>query len=230
MSERSVQCPRCPFQFAKLVDAGGYRAYHCPACEWTQATTDERPGNRPADVCGLCDTPIHPLAYPSDHHLYVGSGVVHGGGREYIPVHGSCLNIKTLSEGCPAYENAVRRIGERLVGRDMPHDPPAALVADLAARIDGPSPAELADCPGCDSDELCPPCARCEHLQCSHDGLDLRDCLTLGCDCPTWLSDSDCQHCNGLGSTTVDLDGADGRTVEDDRPCWWCRGSGLRCG
>jgi hypothetical protein len=114
MSERSVKCPVCPFQFARLVDAGGYHAYHCPGCDWSKPTSDTRPGNRPADVCGLCDTAISPLAYPSDHHLYVGPGMVFGGGREHIPVHGSCLEIRSYPEGCPAYENAVRRVTERL--------------------------------------------------------------------------------------------------------------------
>lgn len=92
MSERSVKCPRCTFSFASLVDAGGFRAYQCPTCEWTELTSDRRPGNRPADVCALCDGPID-LAATIDHHLYLGPGWVHGGGREYIPVHHSCLTI-----------------------------------------------------------------------------------------------------------------------------------------
>jgi hypothetical protein len=115
MTERSVKCPVCRFQFARLVDAGGYRAYHCPGCEWSQPTNDRRPGNRPADVCALCDTVISPLTYPSDHHLYVGTGVVHGGGREHIPVHGSCLEILSYPVGCPAYESSIARIKARLV-------------------------------------------------------------------------------------------------------------------
>lgn len=113
--DRSVKCPVCPYQFARLVDAGGYQAYQCPACTWVQSTNDHRPGNRPADVCALCDTAIDPLSSPGDHHLYVGPGVVHGGGREYIPVHGSCLSINSYPEGCPAYENAVARIVSRLL-------------------------------------------------------------------------------------------------------------------
>lgn len=56
-------------------------------------------GNRPADVCALCDRPIegvgqgpHGFAAPgSDHHRYVGPGWVHGGGRECIATHWSCL-------------------------------------------------------------------------------------------------------------------------------------------
>ena len=115
MTERSVQCPICRFEFARLVDAGGYRAYQCTACTWSKATNDTRPGNRPADVCALCDTVISPLSLGSDHHLYVGPGMVFGGGREHIPVHGSCLEIRSYPEGCPAYENAVARITDRLV-------------------------------------------------------------------------------------------------------------------
>ncbi len=88
MSERSVRCPECIFSFARLVDAGGYRAYHCPTCDWCRPTTDTRPGNRPADVCGLCDRPIDLTDH--DHHLYLGPGWVHGGGRENLPIHRSC--------------------------------------------------------------------------------------------------------------------------------------------
>jgi hypothetical protein len=91
MSERSVKCPACPFSFARLVDAGDHHAYHCPTCEWQKPTTDRRPGNRPADVCALCDTPID--LTQRDYHLYLGPGWVHGGGRENIPVHLSCANF-----------------------------------------------------------------------------------------------------------------------------------------
>lgn len=90
MSERSVKCPVCPFSFARLVDAGDYRAYVCPACEWSRATDDRRPGNRPADVCGLCDGPIDLTS--TDYHLYLGPGWVHGGGREHLPIHHTCAN------------------------------------------------------------------------------------------------------------------------------------------
>lgn len=116
MSERSVRCPVCTFAFARLVDAGDHHAYHCTDCDWQQPTTDRRPGNRPADVCALCDTPIDNLSIygGSDHHLFVGPGVVHGGGREYIPVHGSCLTIKSTPEGCPLYESSAARIAARL--------------------------------------------------------------------------------------------------------------------
>jgi len=78
------------------VDAGDRHAYQCPTCEWGKPTTDRRPGNRPADVCALCDQAIDLTT--SDHHLYLGSGWVHGGGRENIPIHASC------SEAMRAYE------------------------------------------------------------------------------------------------------------------------------
>jgi len=115
MAERSVKCPTCPFQFASLVDAGNYHAYLCPDCGWERPTTDRRSANRPADVCSLCDTPISLRGTAADHHLYVGSGWVHGGGREYIPVHISCMHASTYPEGCPAQEIAAARVRERLV-------------------------------------------------------------------------------------------------------------------
>ena len=115
MSERSVKCPTCPFEFAKLVDAGDFRAYRCPRCEWQRTTTDTRSTNRPADVCALCDAPIEDLTVGADHHLYLGSGWVHGGGREYIPVHGSCGRMGHWPEGCPAYDRDSALIRERLV-------------------------------------------------------------------------------------------------------------------
>jgi len=90
VSERSVQCPRCLFSFARLVDAGDFHAYRCPTCDWTRETTDRRPGNRPADVCALCDTAIDLTG--SNHHLYVGPGWIYGGGREYIPIHRLCAD------------------------------------------------------------------------------------------------------------------------------------------
>ena len=96
MSERSVRCPVCPFSFARLVDAADFHAYACPTCDWLKKTADRRPGNRPADVCGLCDRPID-LA-TSDHHLYLGPGWVHGGGREQMPIHRTC------SDAARAYE------------------------------------------------------------------------------------------------------------------------------
>lgn len=49
-------------------------------------------GNRPPDVCALCDRPIDLTAIGNTSlHLYVGAGMVHGGGRELIPVHYGCL-------------------------------------------------------------------------------------------------------------------------------------------
>lgn len=90
MSERSVRCPVCVFSFCRLVDAGDFHAYVCPDCGWQRATADRRPGNRPADVCGLCDRPIDLTT--SDHHLYLGPGWVHGGGREHLPIHRTCAD------------------------------------------------------------------------------------------------------------------------------------------
>lgn len=104
MSERSVKCPVCPFSFCSLIDAGDFRAYVCRSCGWTQPTTDTRPGNRPADVCGLCDRPIVMTITRGDPpyqatvpnygstgaHRYIGPGMVHGGGRENIPIHSFC--------------------------------------------------------------------------------------------------------------------------------------------
>ena len=92
MSERSVRCPECPYSFARLVDAGDFHAYACPTCAWTKPTTDRRPGNRPADVCALCDTAIDLTIQGGweSLHLYVGPGMVHGGGRENIPIHLGC--------------------------------------------------------------------------------------------------------------------------------------------
>ena len=91
-----MKCPHCTFSFARLVDAGGYHAYACPTCDWRQPSTDTRPGNRPADVCALCDRPIDLTT--SDHHLYLGPGWVHGGGREHAPIHVTC------SQAMRAYE------------------------------------------------------------------------------------------------------------------------------
>ena len=92
MSARSARCPECLFSFARLVDAGDHHAYHCPTCDWQRATDNRRPGNRPADVCALCDTAIDLTT--SDHHLYLGPGWVHGGGREHIPVHYLCVSTR----------------------------------------------------------------------------------------------------------------------------------------
>ena len=97
MTERSVRCPVCPYSFARLVDAGNFHAYQCPTCGWTRPTEDQRPGNRPADVCAYCDRPINlTIGGHSGLHLYVGSGRVHGGGRDHIPVHSGCLTFEQL--------------------------------------------------------------------------------------------------------------------------------------
>ena len=97
MTERSVRCWRCAFSFARLIDAGNHHAYHCPTCNWQKPTTDRRPGNRPADVCALCDRPIDlKITGHVGGHLYVGSGWVHGGGREHIPCHDRCLTFERL--------------------------------------------------------------------------------------------------------------------------------------
>jgi len=116
------RCPRCVFSFARLVDAGDFHAYVCPDCEWQRPTSDRRPGNRPADVCALCDRPID--LTERDHHLYLGSGWVHGGGREHIPVHMTCLGagrraqvtdtIWTEDCSCPSAWQQVT--GDHLIG------------------------------------------------------------------------------------------------------------------
>jgi hypothetical protein len=65
----------------------------------------------------------------------------------------------------------------------------------------------------CDCEEPCPPCARCHHAFCRHqgDGWLARDCLSAGCPCRLWLADTDCQYCDGQGGS-----------------CTWCHGTGLR--
>lgn len=96
MGERSVRCPVCPCSFARLVDAGDHHAYACPTCEWSKPTTDRRPGNRPADVCALCDRPIDLTT--TDHHIYLGPEWVHGGGRENAPIHRTCADAMSAYE------------------------------------------------------------------------------------------------------------------------------------
>lgn len=88
-----MKCPVCPFSFARLVDAGNFHAYVCAECGWTRKTTDRRPGNRPADVCALCDQAVDAADRKiANYHLYVGPGWVHGGGRETIPIHRLCAD------------------------------------------------------------------------------------------------------------------------------------------
>lgn len=51
-------------------------------------------GNRPIDVCALCDRPITTKGSGfGGLHLYVGPGMCHGGAREYIPCHNVCLTL-----------------------------------------------------------------------------------------------------------------------------------------
>jgi hypothetical protein len=91
-----------------------------------------------------------------------------------------------------------------------------------------PLPPTQATC-SCGDDEDCFPCARCGHTDCKHedDGLQYRDCRVADCRCHLWLSDSDCQECDGIGWFSVDVEIAGGAVREDDRPCPWCRGSGV---
>lgn len=100
MSERSVKCPDCTFSFAHLVDAGDYRAYVCMACGWSKPTSDTRPGNRPADVCALCDHAIDLTGDVVDLHKYFGEDWVWGAGSRcaHIPIHRTC------AEAIRAYE------------------------------------------------------------------------------------------------------------------------------
>jgi len=88
-----------------------------------------------------------------------------------------------------------------------------------------------ADANVCSCEEPCPPCARCNHAFCRHedDGWLPRQCLTVGCDCRMWLSDTDCQECDGFGfclpdSTMVPTS----QLVQNSRPCQRCRGTGMR--
>jgi hypothetical protein len=82
----------------------------------------------------------------------------------------------------------------------------------------------------CDCEEPCPPCARCGHAFCRHedDGWLPRHCLSAGCDCRMWLSDSDCQQCDGMGALAPDSLLPAGQLTKDARPCPSCDGTGLR--
>jgi hypothetical protein len=68
-------------------------------------------GNRWPDVCALCDRPID-LSKSGwlSLHLYVGRGVVHGGGRERIPVHHGCIYLKHLNGDEPVYADVVKAV------------------------------------------------------------------------------------------------------------------------
>jgi hypothetical protein len=117
--------------------------------------------------------------------------------------------------------------------RDIPHDPASATVAEISDRIHGtprePDESAGGPCEVCGDDHACMPCARCDHTECTHydDGLLYRDCTVEECRCHLWLSDTDCPHCDGLGFVGVDIELPNGRVREDDRPCPWCRGSGV---
>lgn len=66
-------------------------------------------GNRPNDVCGLCDRPITGGGFAS-LHLYLGPGWVHGGGRESCPVHHGCAWLGSLGEDTPVYPDVVAAV------------------------------------------------------------------------------------------------------------------------
>jgi hypothetical protein len=80
----------------------------------------------------------------------------------------------------------------------------------------------------CDCDEPCPPCARCLHSFCRHcdDGLLAGQCLAADCDCGTWLSDTDCQDCDGRGLVPP-LEVTSAGVTRAPR-CLRCGGSGMR--
>lgn len=115
MSERTVKCPNCP-QFGDLIDAGDFHAYVCPACGWSRPTTDRRPGNRPADVCALCDTAMDLAREPYDLHNYIGFGWISGAGgpSDSIAVHVSCLDAwrdfrdRGMGDGCTCHPGFVK--------------------------------------------------------------------------------------------------------------------------
>jgi hypothetical protein len=74
-------------------------------------------GNRPDDVCALCDRAIDPNGVGFfSLHRYVGRGWVHGGGREYIAVHYGCITVFSYREGSPmriSIEAALGRLFRR---------------------------------------------------------------------------------------------------------------------
>ena len=68
-------------------------------------------GNRPNDVCALCDTPITESGYGyAGLHLYLGPGWVHGGGCESIAVHAGCAWLGDLDEDAPVRPHVVARM------------------------------------------------------------------------------------------------------------------------
>jgi hypothetical protein len=63
-------------------------------------------GNRPNDVCALCDRVIDdPNPGFIGLHKYLGPGWVHGGGREYIAVHWGCAVLPSYDETTPLYRS-----------------------------------------------------------------------------------------------------------------------------
>lgn len=115
----------------------------------------------------------------------------------------------------------------RDVPRDPDRDPACDLVAEIDTRILRLSPAALALGDPCGCDEACDPCDRCKHPECEHHHA--RGCQTTGCTCFTWLSATDCEFCDATGETSIDQEAPNGRVVDIDKPCPWCRGTGQRC-
>lgn len=75
-----------------------YKSPSVPVSARHRSTLLDRPmehfGNRPIDVCALCDRPIT----KADHgygglHVYIGPGMCHGGARENLPVHVVCIGM-----------------------------------------------------------------------------------------------------------------------------------------
>lgn len=63
-------------------------------------------GNRPNDVCALCDRAIDLTLFGHGAlHRYVGRDWVHGGGKEHIATHMACPTAFAYTEGSPAYES-----------------------------------------------------------------------------------------------------------------------------
>lgn len=66
-------------------------------------------GNRPPDVCALCDRAIDLINGTGwlSRHRYLGPGWVHGGGREEIPVHHGCAFVAGCPEDAPVWAMVV---------------------------------------------------------------------------------------------------------------------------
>jgi len=68
-------------------------------------------GNRPIDMCALCDRPIDlRIRGHAGLHLYLGAGWVHGGGRESIPIHHGCAWLGELTEEAPVRQDIIAAI------------------------------------------------------------------------------------------------------------------------